>query len=68
MGVKRKSMGYPLTMVAEDMGDSPGRVERLRTEVAAEQLLAAAAAPPQAPAPPVAPKPPGRPAPAPPAA
>jgi len=43
MGIKRKSMGYPLTMVAEDMGDSPARVERLRTEAAAEQILAAAA-------------------------
>ncbi|MGW4127965.1 phage portal protein [Amycolatopsis japonica] len=47
MGVKKHAMGYPLTMVAEDMGDSPARVERLRTEVAAERLLDAAAAPRQ---------------------
>jgi hypothetical protein len=43
-GTKRKSMGYPLTMVAEDMGDSPARVERLRTEQAAEELRTAALA------------------------
>lgn len=44
MGSKRRAMGYPLTMVAEDMGDAPARVERLRTEAAAEQMLANAAA------------------------
>jgi hypothetical protein len=41
MGIKQRSMGYPLTMVAENMGESPARVERLRTEAAAEQMLAA---------------------------
>lgn len=41
MGVKKKNMGYPLTMVAEDMGESPQRVERLRTEAAAEAMLTA---------------------------
>ncbi|MEV4414005.1 phage portal protein [Catellatospora sp. NPDC049609] len=40
MGTKRRSMGYPLTMVAEDMGDSPQRVNRLRAEAAAEALTA----------------------------
>lgn len=40
MGSKKRSMGYPLPMVAEDMGESPARVDRLRTEAAAEQLLA----------------------------
>lgn len=40
VGTKRRSMGYPLAMVAEDMGDPPDRVERLRTEAAAEQLFA----------------------------
>jgi hypothetical protein len=40
MAVKKKSIGWPLTMVAEDMGESPQRVERLQTESAAEKLLA----------------------------
>jgi len=38
MGTKYKAIGYPLTMVAEKVGDSPATIERLRTEAAAEQL------------------------------
>lgn len=41
MGVKKKTMGWPLTMVAEDMGESPQRVSRLRVEAAAEAMRAA---------------------------
>lgn len=41
MATKKKSIGYPLTMVAEDMGESPQRVDRLRIEAAGEQLMAA---------------------------
>lgn len=40
MAVKKHSIGWPLAMLAEDMGESPQRVQRLRTEVAAEKLLA----------------------------
>ncbi len=36
MGTKKRGMGYPLTMVAEDMGESVQRVERLRVESATE--------------------------------
>ncbi|CRK59065.1 Phage portal protein  len=39
MGTKKRAMGYPLTMVAEDMGESVQRVERLRVEAAAEALF-----------------------------
>lgn len=39
MGTKKRSMGWPLSMVAEDMGESPQRIERLKTESAAEKLL-----------------------------
>lgn len=45
MGTKKRGMGYPLTMVAEDMGDSPQRITRLRTESAAEAMQQAALAP-----------------------
>jgi hypothetical protein len=45
MGVKKKNMGWPLAMVAEDMGESPQRVSRLRTEAAAEAMQQAALAP-----------------------
>lgn len=38
MGSKKKAMGYPLALVAEDMGESPQRVARLRAEQAADQL------------------------------
>jgi hypothetical protein len=39
MGTKKISMGYPLPLVAEDMGESPARVGRLRQEVARQRLL-----------------------------
>jgi hypothetical protein len=42
--VKKKSIGIPLTMIAEEMGESPQRVQRLRTESAAEQIRAQAMA------------------------
>lgn len=48
MGAKRREIGYPLTMVAEDMGESPTRIDRLRSETAGEALLAALSAPPAA--------------------
>lgn len=38
MGVKKKSIGWPLAMVAEDMGESPQRVSRLRAEAATEAM------------------------------
>lgn len=40
MGTKLKSIGYPTTMVAERMGDSPQQVDRLRAESAAQQFAA----------------------------
>lgn len=40
MGSKKRAMGYPLAIVAEDMGDSPQRITRLRSEAAAEALTA----------------------------
>lgn len=36
--VKRRSMGYPLEMVAEDMGESPQRIKRLRSGTVSEAL------------------------------
>ena len=45
MGIKKKAIGYPLTMVAEDMGDSPQRIARLRSEAASDALLGVLAAP-----------------------
>lgn len=61
MAVKLRTAGWPVAMIAEDMGYSPQRVTRLRTESAGEALLgttpatqqqtrAAGAAGPQAPA------------------
>lgn len=44
-GVKKRAMGYPLAVVAEDMGESPQRVNRITSESAADALLAAATAP-----------------------
>lgn len=38
---KKKAIGYPLAIVAEDMGESPQRVERIVAESAADQLQAA---------------------------
>lgn len=39
--VKLNSIGWPLPMIAEDMGESPQRITRLRTEAAAQQLTTA---------------------------
>lgn len=44
MGSKKRAMGYPLALVAEDLGDSPQRIKRLRSEAAAEALTAPAPA------------------------
>jgi hypothetical protein len=49
MGVKKRSMGWPLPMVAEDMGESPQRVSRLRAEAATEAMQNALAPTFQAP-------------------
>jgi Phage portal protein, SPP1 Gp6-like len=51
--VKKKSIGYPLAMVAEDMGESPQRISRIRGEAASDALLAGIANP-QAPTTPTA--------------
>lgn len=40
MGVKKKAIGYPVSMIAESMGESPQRISRMETERAAEALLA----------------------------
>ncbi|MGH8876784.1 MAG: phage portal protein [Stackebrandtia sp.] len=53
---KLRSIGYPLAMVAEDLGESPQRVSRLRGEAATDALLASLAQP-AAPEPPSAPVP-----------
>lgn len=45
--VKMTTAGVPLAMVVEEAGWSPQRVDRLRSEVAAQQALAAAVAPQQ---------------------
>lgn len=37
--VKKHSIGYPLSILAEDMGESPPRVERIVAEAAADALL-----------------------------
>lgn len=55
---KKKSIGYPLAVLAEDLGESPQRVNRITSEAAADALLAAATAP--------AVPPPGQPVPTPP--
>lgn len=64
--VKRSSIGYPLAILAEDLGESPQRIERIRAEAASGALLAGLAVPGQA-APQPAPTPavPGQPAPVP---
>lgn len=59
--VKRSSIGYPLAILAEDLGESPQRIERIRAEAASGALLAGLAAP----AAPAAPVPSGQSAPAP---
>jgi hypothetical protein len=53
--VKKKSIGYPLAVLAEDLGESPQRVNRITSEAAADTLRAALLQPPA--------PPPGQPAP-----
>jgi hypothetical protein len=50
--VKKSSIGYPLSILAEDLGESPQRVRRITSAAAGQALLNAAAAttPPGAPA------------------
>ncbi|MGW3486549.1 phage portal protein [Streptomyces sp. NPDC001054] len=52
--VKKQAIGYPLPVLAEDMGESPQRVKRIAAGAAGQQLLNAIA-PPAAPTPPTAP-------------
>ncbi|MFI1607843.1 phage portal protein [Streptomyces griseofuscus] len=47
---KKKAIGYPLTVLAEDMGESPQRVRRIAAGAAADALLGASLLPPQQPA------------------
>jgi hypothetical protein len=42
---KMKSVGYPLDIIAEDMGESPARVRRITGGAAAQALLAASLLP-----------------------
>lgn len=46
--VKKQSIGYPLGVLAEDMGESPQRVKRIVAGAAGQQLLNAVAPPPAA--------------------
>jgi hypothetical protein len=46
---KLKAAGFPLSMLAEEIGWTPQRVSQLRAELASESFLAAARAPQQAP-------------------
>jgi hypothetical protein len=55
---KKKAIGYPLAVLAEDLGESPQRVNRITSESAADALLASLSAP-------TPPPPPGQPAPQP---
>jgi hypothetical protein len=41
---KKKSIGYPLAVLAEDLGESPQRINRITSESAADALLAAVTA------------------------
>lgn len=41
--VKKRSLGYPLSVLAEDLGESPQRIERITSEVAADALMGARA-------------------------
>jgi hypothetical protein len=52
--VKKKSIGYPLAVLAEDLGESPQRVNRITAEAASDALLAALQQPPAQPSPPAA--------------
>ncbi|GAA1466191.1 phage portal protein [Nocardiopsis exhalans] len=40
--IKKKSLGYPLSVIAEDMDEPPARVKRITSQSAGDQLLAAA--------------------------
>lgn len=42
---KKKSIGYPLAVLAEDLGESPQRVNRITSEAASDALLSALSAP-----------------------
>jgi len=42
---KKKSIGYPLAVLAEDLGESPQRVNRITSEAASDALMAALAQP-----------------------
>lgn len=53
--VKKKSIGYPLAVLAEDLGESPQRVQRITSEAAADALLAQSLTDPGAPRVPEAP-------------
>jgi hypothetical protein len=59
MGVQLKTIGYPLPMIAERMGEPPTQIARLEQQAAAAALLSSLTGPPQA-----APTPPTPPAPA----
>lgn len=51
-GVNLKSVGYPVTVIAERMGDSPQQIDRLRAELANDAALQAlSAVPPTGPTP-----------------
>lgn len=47
---KKKAIGYPLAVLAEDLGESPQRIRRITSEAAADALLASLSAPPTTPA------------------
>lgn len=49
--VKKSAIGYPLSILAEEMGESPQRVRRITSAAAGAALLAAATAPVHVPAP-----------------
>ncbi|GAB3213482.1 hypothetical protein GCM10027294_45390 [Marinactinospora endophytica] len=38
----KKSLGYPLSVIAEDMGEPLPRIKRITTTAAADQMIAAA--------------------------
>lgn len=45
MGAKKTAMGYPLGVVAEDMGESPQRIKRIENGQARQAMLQAALSP-----------------------
>jgi hypothetical protein len=62
---KKKAIGYPLGVLAEDLGESPQRVNRILSESAADTLRAALLQPTTPPPAPGQPTPPGQQAPPP---